>query len=329
MEISSISNVDLAARAEQKQIQKALERERIRDTNKVEFTKNAAEIATYNQEVTKLREAKVLKKVSSESNLELTQANENLNKIETNLNEIKDLIAKNLEGNTAGNTRDRDQLRINELVTEIQYLASYRVDGRKIFGGNFTNTFLGGGTTGQVTLDFTNNESDVLASAKSTEPVTEVRRESRVSDANLSEGSDFGIDSNKQIDISGDNLVFMSEEQSSVNLAKSSNEAVSLAARTFEALADISLSETLASLSGETNLATEEDLYDIGQMLANLKTMRDTLSDSMEEVEADSMLATVQTGSIERRLKRYAYYSPELQANVDKSDAESLLGLNN
>ena len=121
----------------------------------------------------------------------------------------------------------------------------------------------------------------------------------------------------------------MSEEQSSVNLAKSSNEAVSLAARTFEALADISLSETLASLSGETNLATEEDLYDIGQMLANLKTMRDTLSDSMEEVEADSMLATVQTGSIERRLKRYAYYSPELQANVDKSDAESLLGLNN
>ena len=58
MEISSISNVDLAARAEQKQIQKALERERIRDTNKVEFTKNAAEIATYNQEVTKLREMK-------------------------------------------------------------------------------------------------------------------------------------------------------------------------------------------------------------------------------------------------------------------------------
>ncbi|NQY81178.1 MAG: hypothetical protein HRT47_12800 [Candidatus Caenarcaniphilales bacterium] len=63
-----------------------------------------------------------------------------------------------------------------------------------------------------------------------------------------------------------------------------SQQAGSMGAGTFFSLADISVSMTTASLGGQTNLGTYEDIYSIDQMLSNLDSMQTLVDTQINEL---------------------------------------------
>ncbi|NQY80081.1 MAG: hypothetical protein HRT47_07195 [Candidatus Caenarcaniphilales bacterium] len=186
--LSSVQNLGFLARAEQRQVERALKRERIKsDDNKISFEKKAAEVASYNEEVKAFNEMKIKNKISSKSSSALNTANENLNQIESNLSEIREIIKGALEGNS--NTR-ADQLRVNELVKEIDTLSNYRVEGMKIFNGKFKMSSLSEGNP--IELDFSNYETGYIDTPESTAP-PEINRIQTLSNTSLNSGDFTGL----------------------------------------------------------------------------------------------------------------------------------------
>ncbi len=103
-----------------------------------------------------------------------------------------------------------------------------------------------------------------------------------------------------------------------------SQQAGTLGAGTFTSLADISVSMTTASLGGQTNLGTYEDIYSIDQMISNLDGMQALIDSQIGELTTLTTNADTIEQLTKDTLDLYANILPDSQI-ADPNIALNLL----
>jgi hypothetical protein len=104
-----------------------------------------------------------------------------------------------------------------------------------------------------------------------------------------------------------------------------SRKAGSLGAGTLNALQDISISDSVASLGNKTDLATAADLFDIDQMLANLDSMFNLMDTQSTTVKGAKTTNQAYYDAQKIRLNKLTQSQASTQANSNPQQVANLL----